>query len=454
MYRPLALALLACATLLAIPVSSRGDGGDLLWQDQFDLAGGEDLASAVAAAGGRVVVVGGATNTAGNSDFLVRAYRADGGTLLWKALVNVAGGVESALAVVMDDQRVVVAGSTREEIFSNTPSALIRAYVAKTGALAWTDGWPGPFEIGLAMAGSRTVAAGRFVDVAGVEHLLVRAYVTKTGAIAWEALPQLPAGYSGANVHSRAVAVLGRRAFVAAMAVRDTSSFGSTCFVQAYDVMTGGLLWSAARDFNGYCRPFSLATDGRRVVIGGMGGVGGDDYVVQAYEAATGEFLWEDRPLGGILGTNVPFAIDMSGRQAFVAGWHAVTVEHPEGTKGHEAFVVRSYDIETGALRWEREHHSNRFGPFYWHGLDVEVATGRVFAVGQEVEGLGTWLVRAYDPRRGDVVWEDFFQPAGEGAEYGWRQALTVDGGRVFVAGSGRNAAGNVDFILRAYDAR
>jgi len=32
-------------------------------------------------------------------------------------------------------------------------------------------------------------------------------------------------------------------------------------------------------------------------------------------------------------------------------------------------------------------------------------------------------------------------------------QALAVDGGRVFVAGSGFNAAGNLDLIVRAYAA-
>ena len=89
-----------------------------------------------------------------------------------------------------------------------------------------------------------------------------------------------------------------------------------------------------------------------------------------------------------------------------------------------------------------------------WHALDVEASKGRVFAVGQNVEGTGAWLVRSYKTRGGEVVWEDTFQPAGVGGSYSWTQGLALDGGRLFVVGSGVNAAGNVDLILRAYDAK
>ena len=49
MRRRLTLALLFCSVLLVIPVPAHSAGGDLLWQDQFDLAGGDDFPSAIAA---------------------------------------------------------------------------------------------------------------------------------------------------------------------------------------------------------------------------------------------------------------------------------------------------------------------------------------------------------------------------------------------------------------------
>jgi PQQ-like domain len=65
--------------------------------------------------------------------------------------------------------------------------------------------------------------------------------------------------------------------------------------------------------------------------------------------------------------------------------------------------------------------------------------------------------VRALD-KSGDVIWTDDFAPVGgtgmsffaiQGA-----RAVAVDGGRVFVVGSGINANGDQDFIVRAYDAK
>ncbi len=92
--------------------------------------------------------------------------------------------------------------------------------------------------------------------------------------------------------------------------------------------------------------------------------------------------------------------------------------------------------------------------PSYTVDFWLSVAWGRMFAVGQNVEGTGAWLVRSYKTRGGEVLWEDTFQPARVGGSYSWTQGLALDGGRLFVVGSGVNAAGNVDLILRAYDAK
>ncbi len=51
-------------------------GGNLLWEDQFDKAGGGDIAEAITAHGNRVFAAGVSSSAADNSDFLVRAYDA------------------------------------------------------------------------------------------------------------------------------------------------------------------------------------------------------------------------------------------------------------------------------------------------------------------------------------------------------------------------------------------
>ncbi|MCP5099266.1 MAG: hypothetical protein GY943_27245, partial [Chloroflexi bacterium] len=49
--------------------------GELLWQDQFDLAGGSDGAGGIDVAQGRIFVNGSGTNASGNSDWILRVYQ-------------------------------------------------------------------------------------------------------------------------------------------------------------------------------------------------------------------------------------------------------------------------------------------------------------------------------------------------------------------------------------------
>jgi len=73
----------------------------------------------------------------GDSDFLVRTYDANTGTLLWTDLVDVAGGDDAARAVALDDARVFVAGVGVDG--SGTGLLILRAYIANTGTLAWEN---------------------------------------------------------------------------------------------------------------------------------------------------------------------------------------------------------------------------------------------------------------------------------------------------------------------------
>src|SRR5687767_6215101 len=94
------LASIVCLALLSsAPAYARTEGGDLLWQDQHDFAGGEDIAMAMAAADGRVVVVGSVQAMDGGTDLMVRAYDGKSGALLWDDQVDRDGGDDKAVAV-------------------------------------------------------------------------------------------------------------------------------------------------------------------------------------------------------------------------------------------------------------------------------------------------------------------------------------------------------------------
>ncbi|HEX2439753.1 MAG TPA: PQQ-binding-like beta-propeller repeat protein, partial [Methylomirabilota bacterium] len=194
MTRRLPALLLGSLLLLTAPEAwAKTEAGDLLWQDQVDFAGGADAALAVAAAGERVVAVGSAQNAAGNTDFVVRAYDAKTGALLWKDQVNAGGANDAASAVVIEGDVVVVGGTSQP--VTGSPRLILRAYAVKNGKLAWEDRSALQSFNGLASVGSRVLITGTTATTTGATRLFVRGYVTKTGVIAWQDRPAPPVGY-------------------------------------------------------------------------------------------------------------------------------------------------------------------------------------------------------------------------------------------------------------------
>jgi outer membrane protein assembly factor BamB len=440
------LALIGCLTLLtAAPAQARTDGGDLLWQDEFDLAAGRDGATSVAADSSRVVALGFAQNSAGFFDLTVRAYDAQTGALLWKDRVDLPNGNMSADAVVMEGQRVLVSGNSVDATGHN--EAIVRAYVARTGVLAWEDRWSGVAR-GLAVLGNRVVVGGHIVD-AGVSHSLVRAYAANDGIVIWEDRPLPPPGSTDESGFG--VTLHGKKAFVTAgVVLAPSSSEGATaCSVRAYDLTDGDLLWQSLDVIGGRCAPTGIATDGRAVVLSAAGGPGGDEFDAISFDARTGAFLWRDRSSGTPF-FQLAMSVDVEHHVAFVIGWIITEVPPPQ-TRFQESLLLKAYDTTTGELRWE-----DRFllpEGCFCHGFDVVADKGRVFAFGKTAFRVAeTWLVRAYDAKSGDLLWNDEFLPAA-GASTGFG-AIAADGGRVFVASSAWSASGNTDFVVRAYDAK
>ena len=454
---PFLIAVAIC-TMLLTPLASDAAGGDLLWQATFDLAAAIDQAVAVAAADGRVVAVGNALNAAGNSDFIVRAYNAKTGAPLWNDRVDLTGGADAAKAVVMDDQLVVVAGIG---VGAAGSELILRVYDARTGGLRWRDQFPASVVGGLAMDKRRIVVAGGTENATNTRVPFVRAYAAKSGVVLWEDRT-IPAGYDlvgpgnpglddrGLSL-ARLVAMQGEIAFVAAtLNLQGPPDFSRhRCLTRAYDVPSGHLLWESISGDS--CRARAIATDGRRVMVGGSGTASIEVFQVRSYDAETGQELW--RGLGSVsspsMSVEAAVAVDLERRRAFVAG----SIEASAFRRGPgDFFVVRAYDPETGDLQWE-DLFAMPPG-CECHARDVVAANGHVFVVGNggnpfdRTNQPTAWFVRAYDAVTGAVLWHE------EGAATGQAEAVATAGGRVFVAGSALNAQGDIDFIVRAYDAK
>jgi outer membrane protein assembly factor BamB len=171
--------------------------GAVLWHDQMTPSGAQDRATQVAAHGNRVFAIGGV-----NHDWMVRAYHAHTGKVLWEKTYSLAGSglrdvFDYPLQVATEGTRVVVAG------YGSHPSDndllrdwVVNAYDANDGELRWTDvldpigrideaGAGVIFEKGLVFVHG-FVAASIRPDSVSNDDMLIRAYDPGSGRLVWE----------------------------------------------------------------------------------------------------------------------------------------------------------------------------------------------------------------------------------------------------------------------------
>lgn len=134
--RNLTVKVIVLGAMLTV-LHAQADRERLLWQDIVDVSD-FDQAFDVDAVGNRVFAAGFVGFPLGSldfRDFLIRAYDAQDGTLLWQDRVN-KGSSDYAAAVLAEGRRVFVSGAVGP---SCCPDWLVRAYDADRGRLLWED---------------------------------------------------------------------------------------------------------------------------------------------------------------------------------------------------------------------------------------------------------------------------------------------------------------------------
>jgi glucose dehydrogenase len=446
--RKVVLNLLAACALVLLATAPSVAGPTLLWSDRFRTPDGTEIANAVDSDGLRVFAAGGSRDAAGRNLFLVRAYDARSGSLLWQADTPASG---FATAVLAEGDVLFVAGG----------GIGLKAYDAASGALFWED----HTEVAGRLFLVNSIAArGSSVFVAGASQKLtgnfdvdffVRAYNAQTGVLLWEDLVDK----TGRDDVASAVALGAGKVFVAGWSTnagplprgdeesgRDAGN--SDVLIRAYDAVNGSLLWEDVFDrAGGDDLATSLVVRGRRVVIGGMTetneatGARNFDALVRTYDGATGEVLWHADFDSG------PFdfvsSIATKEGRVFAAG-------QTRNAAGNTDMLVQAYDIWTGARLWT-DIFDNANGADFANAV---AAGGRhkVFVAGRVTDEDGNidFVVRAYESRTGDLLWRDQFD-IGRIDE---ARDLAVEQGRVFAVGFVEDEADNFDFVVRAYSLR
>jgi hypothetical protein len=170
---------------------------ELVWNDTIADADQDGYVTKVAAHGDRVVAVGSVNDDwmvrcydAGSGT--VRWSQTY--SLLDQ---SIAGVYDSPIQVAMDDATVVVAGYGSTKLIADElyPKAsrdwVVRAYDAETGRLLWSDHSGSPTDTDEANAGvvlvdGRAYALGFLADAQGAPHTLLRAYDARSGRVVWD----------------------------------------------------------------------------------------------------------------------------------------------------------------------------------------------------------------------------------------------------------------------------
>lgn len=402
--------------LVIVATIARAEGGELLWEDRFDLTGGYDVAEAAVVQGTQLFVFGDgqvpSVDGIEDFDWIVRAYDRLSGSLLWQDIAD--GGLdiaERARAIAIQGRNLVAVGSAGGD---GDGDFWVRTYDSRTGQLLWEDLIVNPYG---SESANDVVINGQRAYVVGTR---VRVYDVKNGRILWEDID----GSGEAN------AVSGKRLFIA-------GSRNGDFFVRAYNGMTGEFLWEDLSDLSGgEDSATALETLGNRVIAAGYAGdFPNRDFVVRAYDPSSGALIWEDRYDTG--DNDYAYAVAISDRSVYAVG-----SVRPGGSSD---FSVRAYDRITGALQW---NDTFDFAGGNDRARAVTVWGGQVF-VGGSLQEAGFsesgFVVRAYDSETGDLEWMDYlFEP-----QVSSISGITALGGKVYAVGT----AFYLDFLVRAYSA-
>ena len=243
-----------------------------------------------------------------------------------------------------------------------------------------------------------------------------------------------------------AISAQGNRVFAAGR-VYNAGNFDDFA-VRAYNALTGDLLWQD--QVNGPAKlddsAFAIAAQEDRVFAAGRlnNNITGRDFIVRAYDAPTGTLLWEDQ-CDAARGFDEARAIVVLDNRVFAAG----RVQNPGG--GPADFAVRTYDAVTGQLLWQDQYDTDKGSD---EAYSITAQGNQVFAAGHvynKTTNSFDFTVRAYDAETGQLRWEDRFN---RGQGYGEGRAITAQGNQVFAAGWSRDLAWKTtnDFTVRVYE--
>lgn len=305
--------------------------------------------------GGTVFVTG--TAQRGGYRAVTVAYDALAGTELWTAQFDgsLPENRRSSLAASPDGKLVLVTGN----FTADTSGCVTVAYEAATGSEVWRARYDGPFSgphrcyaTSIAPDGARTFVTGRSLAAGGLYDCITFALDTKTGTRLWSA--SHPGAYPlGAESECRWNAVTPDGATVLSSGFATGNKGWDDFLLVAYDAASGAELWSSRLDApEGHDRTAAIAVSPANdvaVVTGTVENFDDDrdrDYLTIGYDLGSGEILWTARYDGPVSGREHVYSVAFNpdGMTAYVSGARRI-----EDRLGYFDFHAVAYSV---ALPW------------------------------------------------------------------------------------------------------
>jgi hypothetical protein len=225
--------------------------------------------------------------------------------------------------------------------------------------------------------------------------------------------------------------------------------------VTAIDAPDGDPRWTFQGthpdDLADFAHDIAVSPDGSRVFVTGDAQVNVDtrNYVTVALDASTGDLAWGARESDGPQHVLIPNAIAVApgGNLVFVTG----SREGTQGISDYWDYFTVAYQAGTGEKVWEAAYNGPGGGADV--PVDVVAAGSRVFVTGTSV-GAGSgrdYATVAYNGGSGQQLW--VAREATAGDDYAADLAVGPEGRRVYVGGTVGLFTGQQDMRTVAYRA-
>jgi WD40 repeat protein len=397
-------------------------------------------------------------------DYATIAYDASNGKKLWLARYNGPANKDDggeSLTLSSDGKKLYVAGATFSKKTGYDYGTI--AYTASTGRRLWVARYNGPRNGADGAEAVAVGADGTSVFVTGTswggkatdDDYATVAYNAATGKRRWVARYDGP-GHALEEWVSLTISRDGTKVFVSGGSDGgDTTSFDYV--VIAYDAASGAQLWVSRYD--GPAHGFDEATsitaspDGTRVFVSGYSDdeTDSEEATTIAYEAATGARLWVARYHGpgedDDRGSSLKLSPD--GTKVFVTGFSSGETDND--------YLTVAYDSATGERLWVARYNGPANGYEWAHSLAVSDDGTKVFITG-ESEGrrryADDYATIAYDASSGEQLWVARYNGPAKGWDVGGSVAASPVGSRVFVTGYSEGKISRADFATIAYGTR